>query len=72
MKRIWFWVVFALLVVLHQDWWFWYDGRLWFGFLPVGLGYHALISLAAAGLWAWAVFSVWRDALEEEPEEVSP
>ena len=56
MKRIIFWIAFVALIILHHDWWFWSDGRLLFGFLPIGLGYHALISLAAAGLWAWAAF----------------
>ena len=61
MKRNLFWIALLALVILHHDWWFWDDGRLLFGFLPIGLGYHALISLAAAGLWAWAAF----DALSE-------
>lgn len=70
MKRILFWLALVVLLVLHHDWWFWDDGRLIFGFLPVGLGYQALISLAAAGLWAVAVFRVWpelfRDDIDEE------
>ncbi len=61
MKRIVFWTALAVLMILHHDWWFWDDGRLLFGFLPIGLGYHVLISLAAGGLWAWAAF----DALSE-------
>jgi hypothetical protein len=65
MKRTYFWILFVLLIIAHHDWWFWNDGRLTFGFLPVGLGYHALISLAAAGLWAWAVFRVWPEIFEE-------
>ncbi|MBC8875405.1 MAG: hypothetical protein H8E44_38765 [Planctomycetes bacterium] len=73
MKRILFWVAFVVLIVLHHDWWFWNDGRLIFGFLPVGLGYQALISLAAVGLWAVAVFRVWpelfRDDVDEEAAE---
>ena len=35
-----------LLVVLHQDFWFWDDATLVFGFLPVGLAYHAGFSVA--------------------------
>ena len=70
MKRIFFWVALVVLLVLHHDWWFWDDGRLLFGFLPVGLGYQALISLAAVGLWAVAVFRVWpelfRDDIDKE------
>ena len=45
------WVIALLvlmLLVLHQDNWFWEDGTLVFGFLPIGLFYHACISLAAA------------------------
>ncbi len=61
MKRIVFWIALLALMILHHDWWFWNDGRLLFGFLPIGLGYHALISLAAGALWAWAAF----DALSE-------
>ena len=56
LKRIVFWIALVVLMILHHDWWFWNDGRLLFGFLPVGLGYHALISLTAAGLWGWAAF----------------
>ena len=62
------WALFALLMVLHHDWWFWTDGRLVFGFLPIGLGYHMLISIAAAALWGWAAFYAWPEELEEEVE----
>lgn len=68
MKRILFWIALVGLMVLHQDCWFWEDGRLLFGFLPVGLGYHALISLAAGGLWAWAVFGVFPEVFEGKDE----
>src|ERR671922_2002766 len=46
------------LYVLHQDVWFWHTARpLTFGFLPVGLAYHALYCLAAAALmWALTTF----------------
>lgn len=67
MKRILFWIAFVVLIVLHHDCWFWNDGRLIFGFLPVGLGYHALISLAAAALWAWAIFHALSERIEESP-----
>jgi hypothetical protein len=63
------WFFFTLLVVLHHDWWFWNDGRLLFGFLPVGLGYHMLISLAAAVLWGWAAWFAWPEELEDESED---
>ena len=63
------WVLFALLLVLHHDWWFWNDGWLVFGFLPIGLGYHMLISVAAGLLWGWASFYAWPPELERGPEE---
>jgi len=37
----------------------------------VGLWYHVLISLAAGGLWAWAVFGVWPEIFEATPDEIA-
>ncbi len=49
-----------LLALLHQDFWWWDDSdTLVFGFVPVGLAYHAILSLAAALLWALAVKFCW-------------
>jgi hypothetical protein len=58
------WILFAVLVILHHDFWFWNDGSVLFGFLPVGLGYQILISLAASALWGWAAFYAWPAELE--------
>jgi hypothetical protein len=46
-------LVLLLTYVLHQDVWFWRTARpLVFGFLPVGLFYHAVFTAACAGvLW---------------------
>jgi len=63
-NRALMWTMFAVLVVLHHDWWFWSDGRLVLGFLPIGLGYQMLISLAASALWAWAAFNAWPDQFD--------
>jgi hypothetical protein len=53
-----------LLYVLHQDLWFWRDARLVFGFLPIGLFYHALYCVACAALmWALVKFA-WPRELE--------
>ena len=64
----------AALWLLHQDFWFWNAARpLVFGFLPVGLFYHAAHSLAAAALmWALVRFA-WPAHLEAgaEPEEAA-
>lgn len=69
------WIIFVVLLVLHQDFWNWADTSLVFGFLPVGLAYHALFSVAAALLWAAAVkfawprdIEAWADETEEQSE----
>lgn len=72
MKKKAFWSVLVLLMILHHDWWFWSDGTLLFGFLPVGLAYHAGISLAAGLLWAVAVFYAMPEVFEADPEEGQP
>jgi hypothetical protein len=60
------WALFALLLVLHHDWWFWNDGRLVLGFLPIGLAYQMLISLAAGALWGWAAWNAWPPEMESQ------
>ncbi len=41
----------AVLYALHQDFWFWREARpLVFGFLPIGLFYHAAYTLATSAL----------------------
>ena len=64
-NRVLMWIVFIVLCVLHHDWWYWNDRTLVFGFLPIGLGYQMLISLAASALWAWAAFFAWPPELAE-------
>ena len=51
-------VVYALIVIMaiiHQDFWWWDNKTLVFGFMPLGLFYHALFSCMAAGGWARAI-----------------
>lgn len=57
----------AALYVLHQDVWFWHTARpLVFGFLPIGLAWHAAYCLASA-LLLWALTRVaWPAHLEED------
>ncbi len=62
------WTLVALLIILHQDIWFWHDPTLLFGFLPVTLAYHMGISLAAGIVWFLAVKMIW--PLEEEPTKI--
>ena len=44
---------------LHQDFWNWRNAGLVFGFLPVGLAYHAAYAIAAACLMALLVKFAW-------------
>lgn len=56
-----------LLAVVRQDFWWWNDAdTLVLGFVPIGLAYHAGISVAAAVLWAMAVRYCWPAHLDEE------
>lgn len=64
-------VLLALLVVLfyvlHQDVWFWRDARpLVFGFLPIGLFYHAAYTVAVSGLMWLMVRYAWPAHLERD------
>ena len=63
-KRV-VWGVVVLLAILHYDFWSWGDATLWFGFLPVGLAYQGLISLAAGVAWALVVRFAWPRDVEE-------
>ncbi len=59
----------AALYVLHQDLWFWRTARpLVFGFIPVGLFYHAAFSVAAALLMWLLVAKAWPRRLEQGVE----
>ena len=54
----------VVMAVLHQDLWFWDSRQMVFGFLPVGLAYHALYSIVVACLWALAIRVAWPGHLE--------
>lgn len=57
------------LYFLHQDIWFWSSARpLVFGFLPIGLFYHAVYSVAAAGMMWALVRYAWPAHLEADSE----
>ena len=61
-------LVFVVLAVLHQDAWNWDSKRLVFGFMPIGLAYHALYSLVAATFWGIVMTVAWPRDLEEWAE----
>jgi hypothetical protein len=59
----------ALLYALHQDIWFWRTARpLVFGFVPIGLAYHAAFSVAAAVVLGLLVTFAWPSHLEDEAD----
>ena len=54
------------LYALHQDVWNWRTAHpLLFGFLPIGLAYHAAFCLAAAALMWWLTRVAWPAHLED-------
>jgi len=62
-----------LVYALHQDFWLWRSVHpLAFGFLPVGLTYHAAYTLAAAALMAVLVRFAWPAKLEHDTEDRQP
>lgn len=63
------WGAAAALFVLHHDFWWWDSKTLVLGFLPIGLAYHALFSILAAGVWAAAVRFAWPERIEEWASE---
>ena len=51
--------------LLHQDFWWWRTAEpLLFGFLPIGLFYHACYSVAAAAVMWLLVKYAWPSHLE--------
>ncbi|NQV28016.1 MAG: hypothetical protein HQ518_27005 [Rhodopirellula sp.] len=60
------WPLLALLVILHHDFWFWNDPTLVFGWFPIGLLYHVVLSIVAAGFWLLAVQYAWPAYLADE------
>ena len=69
MKRILLVVAVVVLYLLHQDLWFWRSSHLVFGFIPIGLFYHACFSVAAALLMWLLVTLAWPSHLEREVEQ---
>ena len=70
-KVIFLTALIVAVYILHQDFWNWKKAEpLVFGFLPVGLAYHAAYSIAAAILMAVLVTLAWPKHLEEvQPKE---
>lgn len=58
----------VLLAILHQDFWWWHDATLVFGFMPIGLAYHALYSVVAGLAWYLVLTYAWPAELERFAE----
>lgn len=70
MNRILLIVAVVVLYFLHQDFWFWRTARpLIFGFIPIGLFYQGVYSIAAALLMWLLVKYAWPAHLEQEVEQ---
>jgi hypothetical protein len=59
-------LVTAAFYALHQDVWFWRTARpLVFGFMPIGLFYHVIYTIASSMLLAVLVRRHWPAHLED-------
>ncbi len=73
MKRTLLILAVATLYVLHQDFWNWRTPYpLVFGFVPIGLFYHACFAVAASLLMWLLVKFAWPGHLEDEIEGQTP
>lgn len=61
----------VLLLILHQDNWLWDDSTLVFGFLPIGLMYHACLSVAAGVVWFLATKLSWPAGLDDHQPKIA-
>lgn len=67
MKQFLLVIAVGALYVLHQDFWFWRTARpLIFGFIPIGLFYHAFFTLAASFVMWLLIKHAWPSHLEKE------
>lgn len=63
----------AVFFVLHQDVWNWQRvDPLLFGFLPMGLWYHALYSVVAAGVMWVLVRHAWPIDVQSDSTDTPP
>ena len=72
MKTVLMVTLVTALYVLHQDFWFWRTATpMLFGFIPIGLSYHALFTVAVSALMWMLVKYAWPSHLEQDaaPEE---
>ena len=63
-------ILVLLLLIVHQDNWFWTDDTLVFGFMPIALFWHACISIGATLTWFLATKIAW--PIDEDPSNDGP
>jgi uncharacterized protein DUF3311 len=64
--RVFLAAAIVALYLLHQDFWFWRTARpLVFGFLPIGLAYHAVFCLLSTALMWTLSLLAWPAHLEQ-------
>ncbi len=69
-RRLLLILLVVAVYVLHQDFWNWKKPEpLIFGFLPIGLAYHAGYSILAAIMMALLVKFVWPAHLESSESQ---
>lgn len=68
MKRTLLVIAVVTLYALHQDFWFWRVAWPVFGFIPIGLFYHACFTIAVALVMWLLVKHAWPAHLEQEIE----
>jgi len=62
----------AVLLLLHNDIWFWTDARIVPGVgLPVGMVYHIAYCFAATGMLVLLVKHAWPAHIDDDDEEPS-
>jgi hypothetical protein len=62
-------LIVFIVILLHQDFWNWTNRSLVFGFLPVGLAYHAFYSILASVTMALLVRFCWPAHLDDADED---
>jgi hypothetical protein len=65
MKKVVLVILVLAVYALHQDFWNWKDAAPVFGFLPIGLAYHAVYSIVCAITMFVLVKFAWPAHLEE-------
>ncbi|HXG65865.1 MAG TPA: DUF3311 domain-containing protein [Blastocatellia bacterium] len=70
MKKTLLIIAVLALYILHQDFWNWRTAHpLAFGFIPIGLFYHACFTVAVSFVMWLLVRYAWPAHLEEEVTE---